>query len=97
MMTVGETPLTHHADDIAAWVLPQNKELHMVFQFELMDIDSGGAEGGAEAVSPLTCRKWSLRELKHVVEKWQLFKREEGYWNTYVTFFCRVHFSKTGS
>ena len=58
----------------------------MVFQFEVMDIDSGGAEGGAEAVSPLTCRDWHVLELKNVVEKWQQYKREEGYWNTCVPF-----------
>ena len=39
-MTVGETPLTHRAEDIAAYVLPQNKELNMVFQFEVVDMDS---------------------------------------------------------
>ena len=81
MMTVGETPLTHHPEDIAAWVLPQNKELHMVFQFELMDIDSGTG-GGAEAIDPLTTRSWSVLELKNTVDKWQQFMRKEGYWNT---------------
>ncbi len=80
-MTVGETPFTHHPDDIAAYVLPQNKELNMVFVFEIMDIDSGGVEGGAEAVSPLVHREWTLLKLKNITEKWQLFKREEGYWN----------------
>lgn len=54
----------------------------MVFQFEVMDIDSGGTDGGVEAVSPLTCRDWHLRELKHTVEKWQQYNRDGGYWNT---------------
>ncbi|KAI0684458.1 glycoside hydrolase family 13 protein [Cytidiella melzeri] len=81
IMTVGETPLTHNPDDIAAYVLPANKELNMVFQFQVMDIDSGGVEGGAEAVSPLVYRKWKLLELKNITERWQLYKREQGYWN----------------
>ena len=83
-MTVGETPLTHRPEDIAAYVLPAARNFNMVFQFEIMDIDSGGVEGGAEAVSPLTCRAWTLRELKNVVEKWQQYGRGEGYWNTCV-------------
>ncbi|KAF7791180.1 hypothetical protein EIP86_002191 [Pleurotus ostreatoroseus] len=81
-MTVGETPLTHRAEDIAAYVLPRNKELNMVFQFEVVDMDSGGTEGGAEAVSPLTTSKWTVLQLKNIVRKWQQYKREEGYWNS---------------
>ena len=84
-MTVGETPLTHRAEDIAAYVLPQNKELNMVFQFEIVDMDSGGTEGGAEAVSPLTTSKWTVLQLKNIIRKWQQYKREEGYWNSYVS------------
>jgi oligo-1,6-glucosidase len=80
-MTVGETPLTHNPAHIAAYVLPANRELNMVFQFEVMDIDAGGVEGGAEAVSPLEHRHWTLRELKTITEKWQQFMRDEGYWN----------------
>ncbi|KAI0684457.1 glycoside hydrolase superfamily [Cytidiella melzeri] len=80
-MTVGETSVTHNPDDIAAYVLPENKELNMVFQFQVMDIDAGGVEGGAEAVIPLAYREWKLLELKTITERWQLFKREQGYWN----------------
>lgn len=83
-MTVGETPLTHKMDDIATWVLPANKELHMVFHFEIMDIDSGGVEGGVEGVTPLTAAPWTLCKLKNIIDRWQTFKREEGFWNTYV-------------
>ncbi|KAI0339209.1 glycoside hydrolase family 13 protein [Trametopsis cervina] len=81
VMTVGETPLTHLPSDIAAYVLPQNKELNLVFQFEVMDIDAGGVEGGVEAMAPLLHREWKLLELKNITEKWQLFMRDEGYWN----------------
>lgn len=86
VMTVGETPLSHRAEDIAAYVLPANKELNMVFHFEIMNIDDGGVDGGAEAVSPLIHREWKLLEFKNIVDKWQQYKREEGYWNAYVRF-----------
>lgn len=97
IMTVGETPLTHSIDSITSYVLPQNHELNMVFVFEIMDIDAGGqgapsrehggggaastVQGGAEAVNPLEWKEWKLLELKNVTEKWQVVKREEGFWN----------------
>ena len=44
IITVGEAPFSHSADDIAAYVFPKHKELDMVFQFELMDIDQQGVQ-----------------------------------------------------
>jgi oligo-1,6-glucosidase len=76
--TVGEAPFSHSADDLAEYVLPQNKELKTIFQFELMDID---ASNPLEKLMP---KPWKLSDLKNVVEKWQTFKREEGFWNTSV-------------
>ena len=73
--TVGETPFTHSADDLAEYVLPQNRELQTVFQFELMDIDA------SRPLEKLIPKPWKLSDLKNVVEKWQTFKREEGFWN----------------
>jgi len=75
LITVGETPFTHDASVLAAYVLPQNKELNMVFNFEMMDIDSPDH-------SPLVRKAWTLAELKDVVARWQQYKRDEGYWNT---------------
>ena len=46
----------------------------MVFQFELMDLDS-------PAESPLVKKAWRLAELKAVVGRWQTYKRDEGFWN----------------
>lgn len=80
IFTVGEAPFSHSADDLAEYVLPQNKELETVFQFELMDIDS------SDPLEPLTPKPWKLSDLKNVVEKWQTFKRDEGFWNTSVCF-----------
>ena len=74
LMTVGETPFTHDASALAEYVLPRNKELNMVFNFELMDLDS-------PAESPLVRKAWRLAELKAVIGRWQTYKRDEGYWN----------------
>ena len=65
---------------LAKYVLPKNHELNMVFQFELMDIDSAGLT----RVNPLDPRQWKLREFKEVVTRWQTFLREDGFWNTCV-------------
>ncbi|KAG6332404.1 hypothetical protein ID866_6683 [Astraeus odoratus] len=74
LITVGETPFTHDASQLAAYVLPQNKELNMVFHFELMDIDSPD-------YSPLVQKAWTLTEFRDVIRRWQQYKRDEGYWN----------------
>ena len=67
-------------DGLAAYVLPKNKELNMVFQFELMDLDSPSIVPG-EDHSPLIFRQWKLSEFKEIVTRWQQFERDEGYWN----------------
>ena len=92
-MTVGETPCTHEPEEIAAYVLPQNKELNMVFNFELMDIDAGPSPNSnppttittstsdTEVLIPLTYRPWRLSRLKHIITKWQTYLRTAGFWN----------------
>jgi oligo-1,6-glucosidase len=87
-MTVGETPFTHDRDEMAAYVLPKNKELNMVFQFELMDLDSPQGEH-----TPLVRRDWTLSEFKQVIDRWQNFRREDGFWNAYVPLEPRTHLS----
>ena len=77
LITVGEAPFTHDMDALAQYVLPANKELNMVFQFELMDVDSSGMTRD----NPLVPRKWRLTELKEIINRWQTFRREEGFWN----------------
>jgi alpha-glucosidase len=81
LITVGETPFTYDTEEIAAYVLPKNKEFQMAFQFGLMDIDSP-LEG--EDVAPLVYKPWKLSDLKDVICRGQTFKREEGFWNAYV-------------
>ncbi len=69
---------------LARYVLPAEKELNMVFHFELMDVDCGGDERD----TPLIWRKWTLTEFKAIVSKWQRFLRKEGFWNRYVQTHC---------
>ncbi|KAG2367105.1 glycoside hydrolase family 13 protein [Suillus spraguei] len=74
LITVGETPFTHEASELAAFVLPKNRELNMVFQFELMDIDS-------PSESSLLRKPWTLGELKAIIGRWQRLMRDDGFWN----------------
>ncbi|KAI5120424.1 hypothetical protein M0805_006924 [Coniferiporia weirii] len=78
LITVGEAPFTHDMSALAKYVLPDNRELNMVFQFELMDIDSSGQSRD----DPLVPRKWKLAELKEVINRWQTYLRAEGFWNS---------------
>ena len=86
-MTVGETPFTHSPDQLGPYVLPTSKELNMIFQFQLMDIDaphSGGSDAEPFKHNSLVWTEWKLGEMKTVVQRWQGYKRDEGYWNAYV-------------
>ncbi|KAJ7103939.1 glycoside hydrolase family 13 protein [Mycena epipterygia] len=77
LITVGETPFTKWALELAKYVLPENKELQMVFQFELVLLDSPRTVPRP----PATHRPWKLSELKEIVTRWQRFERDAGFWN----------------
>lgn len=78
-MSIGEAPATHAIAELAPYVYPKNKELDMVFQFELNDID---APGGLEAESTICWKPWSLQEMKEIIRKFQEWGREDDFWNT---------------
>lgn len=71
-MCVGETPFvtTQNAVD---YMNPENHELDMIFQFELMDIDSG--KDGKWEVVP-----WQLSKIKSILSSWQDALRDS--WNS---------------
>jgi oligo-1,6-glucosidase len=73
VMTVGET-LSVTPEDVLQYVGFDSGELNMVFQFELMDIDSG--PGGKWDVQP-----WSLVEFKRIFTRWQIGLYNRG-WNS---------------
>ncbi|WP_164667982.1 glycoside hydrolase family 13 protein [Virgibacillus doumboii] len=79
IMTVGEMPgIT--PEEAKLYTGEDRNELHMVFHFEHMDIDSG--PGGKWDVTP-----WSLVELKKILSKWQTELDGKGwnslYWNNH--------------
>lgn len=72
IMTVGETPGVT-PDEAAKYVGEDREELNMVFQFELMDIDSGYGKWDV--------RPWHLRDFKRIMSKWQTGLAGRG-WNS---------------
>jgi len=50
----------------------------MVFQFEIMDLDSPKVGQDVEA---LKFKEWKLSELKDIISRWQRYKRDEDFWN----------------
>ncbi|CAE7108312.1 unnamed protein product [Rhizoctonia solani] len=72
--TVGESPGTHDPRDLLPYVLPERKELQMMFQFELADVDG--------VHNPLIPRIPTLPEMKSVINKWQTFMFNHGGWNS---------------
>ncbi|ORX36241.1 alpha amylase [Kockovaella imperatae] len=73
IITVGETPFTHHDfDTLVPYVLPENNELQMIFQFEQTEVDG---------YPPLVVKKYTLPEFKQVTSRWQTGMQERGGWN----------------
>lgn len=63
IMTVGETPAVT-VEEAGKYAALDQKELDMIFQFELMDVDGG--ESGK-----WNDRKYKLEDVKQVLRKWQ--------------------------
>src|SRR5690606_19507627 len=73
VVTVGETPGVT-VEDARLYTDPRRNELNMVFQFEHMGVDHG--RGGKWDGRP-----WDFRELKRILNKWQLGLQGIG-WNS---------------
>ncbi|OBT79788.1 hypothetical protein VF21_01395 [Pseudogymnoascus sp. 05NY08] len=71
---VGEMPWVKDEKDVMDVVSADRKELNMIFQFDIVDMDNG-AGGKFEK------QNWELIDLKNIVEKWQTRVYEEGGWN----------------
>lgn len=74
LVYIGECGGTNDLTDVKNYILPSRRELDLIFQFELMEVDSGplGAFSG---------RNWQLSELKALTKKWQTILRPA--WNTF--------------
>ncbi|KAL7940376.1 glycoside hydrolase family 13 protein [Trichoderma barbatum] len=67
-------PWAKNEEDAINSVAADRRELNMIFQFDIVDMDNG-PEG---KFSP---RPWSLHVLKSIVEKWQTCMYENNGWN----------------
>ncbi|CAN8096832.1 unnamed protein product [Discula destructiva] len=80
-MTVGELPHTPEPARVLDYVRAANKELSMVFQFDMVDLGQG-------LHHKYQYRPWKLPQLKAIVTKWQQFIEGTDGWTTA---FCENH------
>ncbi|KAK5715618.1 hypothetical protein LTR15_010264 [Elasticomyces elasticus] len=74
LITVGETPFTHHDFDVLVpYVLPENKELQTIFQFEQQEVDG---------YPQLVPKDYKLSEFKEITARWQIEMQNRGGWNS---------------
>ncbi|KAL7940446.1 glycoside hydrolase family 13 protein [Trichoderma barbatum] len=71
---IGEMPWAKDERDVVNSVAADRKELNMIFQFDIVDMDNG-PEGKFSA------RPWSIHTLKRIVERWQTCMYENNGWN----------------
>lgn len=74
IMTVGECFSTN-IDEAMKYVDPKRKELNMIFQFNLMDIDASSA-------GKWRVRDWKFTEFKDIIRRWQNIIETENGWNS---------------
>lgn len=65
-MTVGELPHTPETADVLKYISAGDKQLNMVFQFDIVDIGQGLSY-------KYKFQEWKLPVLKNIVTKWQTF------------------------
>ncbi|KZL67528.1 alpha amylase [Colletotrichum incanum] len=80
-VTVGELPHTPDPQHVLKYISAADRQLDMVFQFDIVDLGQGiGYKYQA--------REWKLPELKRIVAKWQQFIEGTDGWTTA---FCENH------
>lgn len=90
VITVGETPFTADPSVLVEYVLPENKELQMVFCFDHMYIDGPsrpaprdvGSLGMTDTGPALTVKPWKLTDLKKALGDRQEQMYELNGWNS---------------
>ncbi|PNH37461.1 hypothetical protein VD0004_g9331 [Verticillium dahliae] len=80
-MTVGELPHTPDPAHVRRYVGAGDRQLNMVFQFDIVDLGQG-------AEHKYAWRPWALPDLKALVAKWQQFIDGTDAWTTV---FCENH------
>lgn len=81
VMTVGELPHTPDEAHVRRYISAADRQLSMVFQFDVVDLGQGRPHKYAK-------QHWKLPELKRVVSKWQRFIEDSDAWTTA---FCENH------
>ncbi|KAH8895074.1 glycoside hydrolase [Thozetella sp. PMI_491] len=80
-MTVGELPHTPDPQDVLKYVGLGDRQLNMVFQFDIVDIGQGSSY-------KYQFTEWKLPKLKKIITKWQQFIDGTDGWTTA---FCENH------
>ena len=80
-VTIGELPHTPDPNKVLEYVKLGDKQLSMVFQFDIVDIGQG-------ITSKYQFQAWELTMLKGIVSKWQKFIEGTDGWTTA---FCENH------
>lgn len=74
IMTVGECFSTN-IDEAIKFVTPERKELNMIFQFNLMDID-------ASSETKFIVKDWKFTEFKDIIRRWDNVIEKTHGWNS---------------
>ncbi|KIV92956.1 hypothetical protein PV10_04207 [Exophiala mesophila] len=82
-VSVGELSNTPDPEGVLEYVRASEKELDMVFQFDMIRLGTGGGFGGKYDYQP-----WKLTQMKTFVERWQSFIEGTDGWTTV---FCENH------
>ena len=80
-VTVGELPHTPDPNKVLQYVGAGDKQLSMVFQFDIVDLGQGKEH-------KYHFEEWKLPEFKAIVAKWQQFIEGTDGWTTV---FCENH------
>jgi len=78
IVTVGELSMISDPEGVLPYVSAREKELDMVFQFDITHLGQGAPGGN----SKYDFTVWKLPEMKRIVEKWQTFIDGTDGWTT---------------
>ncbi|KAF2712799.1 glycoside hydrolase family 13 protein [Pleomassaria siparia CBS 279.74] len=78
VVTVGELSMTPDPEVVLKYVSAREKELDMVFQFDITHLGQGPPGGN----SKYDFTEWKLPEMKRIVRKWQTFIDRTDGWTT---------------
>lgn len=74
-VTVGELPNTPDPAHVRRYISASDRQLSMVFQFDIVDIDIGSNQ-------KFEIQPWKLKKFKDIVSKWQSFIEGTDSWTT---------------